>query len=220
MCYYYFFLRFIFSLLLYRLDQSFVNTSTAATVNRLLALWNRIRLNLLHWPHNLCRFWCDEATASAQLYTCVYVSLCACLCMFVTERRNATVSMITQSMRYTVCTIHTIEKQQTQNEQKTKNLPPYYCVSFDTQRFCIDSWLAQVFDQCARSRQHTLVSFSQTFIPMEWNKELFVTWSSDFISVYSLCNGIFAKFNINLSYLSGTRSNFHLISIEFHIIEN
>lgn len=209
----FFFFVLYFFLLLYRLDQSFVNTSTAATVNRLLALWNRIRLNFLHWPHNLCRFWCDEATACAQLYTCVCICLCVRLCMFATERRNATVSMITQSMRYTVCTIHTIEKQQTQNEQKTKNLPPYYCVSFDTQRFCIDSWLAQVFDQCARSRQHTLVSFSQTFIPMEWNKELFVTWTSDFISVYSLCNGIFVKFNIKLFWFFPARAGLGLISI-------
>lgn len=155
-----------FSLLFYRLDQSFVNTSTAATENRLLALWNRIRLNFLHWPHNFCR---SDAMKLPLAPNCIHVhaSMCVWMCMFATERRNATVSMITQSMRYTVCTTHTIEKQQTQNEQKTKNLPPYYCVSFDTQRFCIDSWLAQVFDQCARSRQHTLVSFSQTFIPMK-----------------------------------------------------
>lgn len=79
----FFFFVLYFFLLLYRLDQSFVNTSTAATVNRLLALWNRIRLNFLHWPHNLCRFWCDEATASAQLYTCVCICLCVCGSVYV-----------------------------------------------------------------------------------------------------------------------------------------
>lgn len=166
-------------------------------------MWNRIRLNFLHWPHNFCRFWCDEATASAQLYTIhvyVYVSLCVCVCVCL-QRRDATqpFQWLPKAWGYTLCTIHTIEKQQTQNEQKTKNLPPYYCVSFDTQRFCIDSWLAQVFDQCARSRQHTLVSFSQTFIPMEWNKELFVTWTS-ISTVFTVCAMAFllTKFNINL----------------------
>lgn len=54
-------------------------------------------------------------------YMCMYISLSVflCLCMFATERRNATVSMITQSMR--LHTVYYTHDRKTTNAKWTKD---------------------------------------------------------------------------------------------------